>query len=531
MTEGSNNILFEKFEIIEVLKKDDTAAVYLANHIFLSKKIILKTLNTKKINNKVAEDRFKREAQILAKLDHPNIIKVYDFGTHGDYFYISFEYFGNSNLRHHINENKLSAEEKKKLIVQLHNGLSFAHANNIIHRDIKPENIFLNEKLELKLGDFGLAKVLDENLETGKYSIVGTPCYMSPEQIEGGNLTEQSDVFSAGVLIYEIYTGKNIFLGENVNETINNVINYDFELIKDSLNEFPEEIKRIVEGSLQKEVGKRFDSVNEILKIIDEEFQEIKTSRKITSPQKYLAYGSIIIIILALAILLSSQKNGSANISENTNETDNKVVSEAVKEPENISDEIKDDEQKEDLAKTPIDNIKENSPQNDNEEKLEEINNDPEIQPTSTEVIVYGSLNIKCVPWADVIIDNKVIDTTPISEDIKLKVGEYAIKLVHPDYPEIVKVIDIKENETTDLFVNLNKSFAWLNFRVHPWAEIFLNEKLIGQTPMNVPSPVLPGSYSLAIKNPNYKSELKNINVKGGDTVLITHNFEKSIDK
>ncbi|MGD8781378.1 MAG: serine/threonine-protein kinase [Ignavibacteria bacterium] len=531
MIDGSNKILFDKFEIVEVLKKDDTAAVYLANHIFLSKKIILKTLNTKKMINKVAEDMFKREAQILAKLDHPNIIKVYDFGTHGDYFYISFEYFGNSNLRHHINENKLTRVEKKKLLVQLYKGLRFAHVNKIIHRDIKPENIFLNENLELKLGDFGLAKALDENLETGKYAIVGTPCYMSPEQIEGGSLSEQSDIFSAGVLVYEFYSGKNIFLGDNVNETINNVINYDFESVKDSFNEFPDDIKQVIEKSLQKEIGKRFDSVNEILKIIDDEFQEIKTAKKIVSPKNYLTYTAVVAVILTLVILFSLQtnnnkdlpvKNSENKIADLTIKNDNKTGGEKDKNTQTAKKEDVDHIENQTINKEPEKNI---------EEKSLEIVDKPAVPPVSNEIIAYGSLNIQCVPWADVLIDNKVIDTTPLSDVIRLKVGEHKLKLIHPDYPEIEKIIDINENETTNLFVNLNKTFGWLNFRVHPWGEIFVNKKFIGQTPMDAAAPLLPGNYNLEIRNPNYKSELKNIDVKGGDTILVIHNFEKNIDE
>ena len=100
----TTEILFEKFEIIEVLKKDEHAAVFLANHIYLSKKIILKVLNTQKLADHALLERFKREAKLLAKLDHPNIIKVLDFGTSKEYFYISFEYIEGTSLRNYLNQ-------------------------------------------------------------------------------------------------------------------------------------------------------------------------------------------------------------------------------------------------------------------------------------------------------------------------------------------------------------------------------------------------------------------------------------------
>ena len=106
-----------------------------------------------------------------------------------EFFYISFEYFPSKNLRQIVKENKLTTEQKEKLVVQLFKGLRAAHKNNIIHRDIKPENILVNDMLELKIGDFGLAEAINESFITSQYSLVGTPSYMSPEQIKGKQLS------------------------------------------------------------------------------------------------------------------------------------------------------------------------------------------------------------------------------------------------------------------------------------------------------------------------------------------------------
>ena len=123
MEDTGKNIMFDKFDVIKVLKKDQHAAVYLAHHIYLGKKIILKVLNTESIVDKVITDRFKREAKILAQLDSVNIIKVLDFGMHKEFFYISFEYFPGQNLRSVINEKKLTNSQKEKLAAQFFKGL------------------------------------------------------------------------------------------------------------------------------------------------------------------------------------------------------------------------------------------------------------------------------------------------------------------------------------------------------------------------------------------------------------------------
>ncbi|HSP87677.1 MAG TPA: serine/threonine-protein kinase, partial [Ignavibacteriaceae bacterium] len=220
----TSKILFDRFEITDTLKKDQNSTVYLANHIYLGKKIILKTLSTEELPDKTFLERFKREAKILAQLDHPNIIKVMDFGTAGNSFYISFEYFESNNLRKVIKDNNLSVSDKINLCTQLFKALDSAHQRGVIHRDIKPENILVNSKLELKIADFGLAVVRDDLILTHKSSIVGTPGYMSPEQIKGEELTPQTDLFSSGIVIYELFTGVNPLIGKDISETINKIL-------------------------------------------------------------------------------------------------------------------------------------------------------------------------------------------------------------------------------------------------------------------------------------------------------------------
>jgi len=264
MIGGEKEILFKKFEILKCYKKDEYSAVYSANHIYLDKQVFLKILDTEAIPDANIVERFKREARILAKLDHPNIIKVFDFGTSKKFFYISFEYFESKNLREFLKQKNIQDSTKKKIVRQLLTGLDYIHKKNILHRDLKPENILIDETIHLKLTDFGLAQITHDQNITQKFALVGTPAYMSPEQIQGEELTDKSDLFSLGITIFELYSGQNPLLGKDSNETINNILSFDENRYVFNKTEFPTEISTILTKLLVADPTKRVKKVSDL---------------------------------------------------------------------------------------------------------------------------------------------------------------------------------------------------------------------------------------------------------------------------
>ncbi len=296
MSSSNNEILFKKFEIISCYKKNEHSAVYLANHIYLEKKVFLKVLNTETIPDSAIIERFKREAKILAQLQHPNIINVYDFGMFKEYFYISFEYFKSKNLREVLSKDKLDEETKKDIFIQILKGLDFAHYENVIHRDIKPENILVNDIFYVKITDFGLAQDSIDNLITQQYSVVGTPAYMSPEQIQGENVTYKSDLFSLGITALELFTNKNPFLGKDSNETISNILSFDEGKNEKLFENLTEEIKEVIKRLLVADPENRIGSCSEALDLLD-----VKVSKPIPngrSNKKAFVWSTIIMAAL-----------------------------------------------------------------------------------------------------------------------------------------------------------------------------------------------------------------------------------------
>src|SRR5690606_24877478 len=399
-------------EILETLKKDQQTTVYLANHIYLGKKIILKTLSADELSDKTFLDRFKREAKILAQLDHKNVIKVLDFGTSENKFYISFEYFEGSDLRKIINENNLSIDDKINLCIQLFKALDAAHQRGIIHRDIKPENILVNSKLELKIADFGLASVRDENILTHKSSIVGTPGYMSPEQIRGEELTPLTDLFSSGIVIYELFTGENPLIGKDISATINNILNFKIERDFSKLHTLPGEIQNLLQELLRKNFTKRIKSAPDAL----EYFKRIQKTEEENRPvaiekksQKNKVIISLIIILflsaatITLNFILKEDKDTTGISEEKTFQS---------------TPELEDSVQEEPVETL----IVQNELINKNEK---EIINEAEV----SQPLLNGKLFVEVSPWANVFLNGQNIGTTPLNSAIELKPGTYELKL------------------------------------------------------------------------------------------------------
>ncbi|MGE5807037.1 MAG: serine/threonine-protein kinase [Ignavibacteria bacterium] len=500
MYNTTTEVLFKKFEIVETLKKDAYTAVYIAVHTYLGKKIILKTLNTSEITDKTITSRFRREAKILAKLNHPNLIEVLDFGTYENYFYLSFEYFESRNLREIIKANKLSLEEKLNLLNQLLQAVEAAHQNQVVHRDIKPENILVNSRLQLKIADFGLALILNDTNLTQKSSIVGTPSYMSPEQIRGEILSTQSDLFSVGIVTYELFTGHNPFVGKDISDTINKILNFDEHLIAQDIETLPVNVEKAIKIMLKRNPKSRASSVNEVYNLfgftpsreqkIYKRFFPSRPRRKKT----WILYAAVLVILTA-AVFFSqyffSFKSGSLSESSPNKNEINKI-------------------------QTPDRNS--NNPGKNDADK--------DKPPAPNLAMDYGKLFIECSPWGDVYIDNVKVDTTPLKDYIRLKTGRHTVKVVHPDYPAYVKNIKVAGAQIETIVIDFKYSIGYLICNINPWGDVYINGELKGTTPLRAPILLYPGRYTLTVTNPQYGKKETIIDVKARDTLNYNFNFE-----
>jgi predicted Ser/Thr protein kinase len=204
---------FPQLEVLELLGQGGMGAVYKARQPGLDRVVALKILPREAAGEPAFAERFTREARALARLSHPNIVAVYDFGQSGGWYYLLMEFVDGVNLRQMLRAGRLQPEQALQIVPQICEALQYAHDEGIVHRDIKPENLLLDRKGRLKIADFGLARLLGRapsvDRLTRPQQVMGTPHYMAPEQVERPlEVDHRADIYSLGVVFYEMLTGE-----------------------------------------------------------------------------------------------------------------------------------------------------------------------------------------------------------------------------------------------------------------------------------------------------------------------------------
>lgn len=211
----NQRVLDQRYELLELIGGGGMADVYKAKDLLLDRPVAVKILHDQFKSDTEFTEKFHREAQAAAKLSHPNIVNIYDVGISGDLHYIVMEYVPGKTLKDKIKqEGHLSVDESLRIAKDIASALSHAHANNLVHCDIKPHNILMMPDGSAKVADFGIARAVTESTMTYSGNVVGSVHYFSPEQARGTKVTPKSDVYSLGIVLYEMLTGQLPFTGE-----------------------------------------------------------------------------------------------------------------------------------------------------------------------------------------------------------------------------------------------------------------------------------------------------------------------------
>ncbi len=254
-----------KYEVLAELGHGAMGVVYRARDPIINRLVALKTITTGVANDPALLQRFYREAQSAGGLHHPNIVTIYDMGTESDTPYIAMELIEGENLEQTIaHRSDLPVSLKLVYAMQACRAFDYAHKRGIVHRDIKPGNIMVNKEGTVKVVDFGIARVLDAS-KTQTGMLIGTFAYMSPEQYHGEHADERSDIWSFGVLLYELLASRRPFTGETPASLMHSICQQEPEPLTNVLPDFPADLQAIVGRSLQKKPTDRYPTMEDML--------------------------------------------------------------------------------------------------------------------------------------------------------------------------------------------------------------------------------------------------------------------------
>ena len=253
-----------KYQIVGKLGQGAMGEVFRGHDPVLNRDVAIKRISSGLDADESLRRRFEREAQAVALLSHPNIITVFELGFEGDQMFMAMELLEGIDLKHAMGQRKLSYAEKLSTMEQICEGLAFAHARDLVHRDLKPANIHILPGGKVKIMDFGLARTAGSDM-TSTGTVMGTPHYMSPEQVKGLKADARSDVFALGCVFYELLSGRKPFDAESMHGVLFKVMQDEPAPLAELSPELPHALVQVVERALIKDPAERFQSAGELL--------------------------------------------------------------------------------------------------------------------------------------------------------------------------------------------------------------------------------------------------------------------------
>ena len=253
-----------RYEIIEELGRGSMGIVYKARDPLIGRLVAIKAIDLKVLTEEEKaryEARFYQEAKAAGLLNHPNLVTIHDLGEAGDIAYIAMEYLEGHDLEH---EERVTTDEALNIAIQAAAGLHFAHEHGVVHRDIKPSNIMLLKNSHVKVCDFGIARMASSLLHTRTGIILGSPLYMSPEQVQGGQIDRRSDIFSLGIVLHEMLTGQAPFSGDTAAAVMNHIVHDDPPKPSAVNAKVPEMLDSILARCLAKKPADRYQTAGEL---------------------------------------------------------------------------------------------------------------------------------------------------------------------------------------------------------------------------------------------------------------------------
>ncbi|MDO9391465.1 MAG: serine/threonine-protein kinase [bacterium] len=560
------------YQISSVLSSGGMATIYLGRHSELGRPVVIKQLHPHLANDQGFVKRFEREAKLLGRLHHENIVDVTDYFELEGSYYIILEYIDGCSLKELLDQqHKLPFLLAVYVVGQIAHGLWHAHQNQIIHRDIKPANIMLTKGGGVKITDFGLAYAQEALGITDPGTFVGTPAYLAPEQIKGQSADAQSDIYALGVMFYEMLSGGNPFAGQTHSETIDRTLRLVPKSLARQDSELPLGVDSVIQKLLDKNPKHRYGDAGKLLAGLTpyQMGSPEALSRYISAPLSYVprqedltlikkmaraerrifvVRQTLLVATLAALMVFSgswvyqnirgyiASRKANANVPRpdplNLNPPDTgrpaipqQTVLVSGTEGAEVSINGRDygriplTVQNLDPGQHRVMITKDGFEAKQIDIRLnpgQSLNLKADLAPQHLDP---GFLKLSVKPWAEIYINGRYYERTPLDNPVKLAPGQYQLILRHPNRREYLSALSIKPGDTLSLEVTMPEAFGHLRLTVSPWAVVFIDGEEMGTTPMGAPLKLSIGEHELKLLGPSGKEWRENLNIEEDKTL------------
>lgn len=557
----------ENYSILRELRRGSWVTVYEAEHAVLQRKTLIKWLNPSYKNDKELVGRLNREARLGAAVDHPNVAKIYEVAECDERPYVAVEWIEGEDFGDFLERQQhLTAQETLVYAKQLLSGLQAIHNAGVVHRDLSPGNIRITQKKRLKITDFGLAIGKFETKYTLPGSVIGTPGYLSPEQASGKEATRQSDLFAVGVILHEALTGKRLFYDDDIISILKRIREEEAPLLEPENPDLPEGFDRWMNGLLAKDPCERFESAEEAEQALcallpeEETHEDLPVVKEKKRGIVFPVVGFLVLLgtIYALysfvlkgrpveersadrgaelqGMVVDTTAFAADSIASVDREPSAKPDNQATKPDKDAA--IKDQRLSTEFTESALDTQTRRTL--DSKNKSEAVNLPVEerdapggagdFTPVVPDVAKEseGWIVITTSPWADVYANSERIGTTPALKFFSLSESSSTITLDNPGFPPITVETDVILGDTVSVSIALADYVGRIAFKVTPWANVYIDNRLKGTTPLPGVLYVSPGVHAIRLEHPSLGRIERTISVKAGETKTIIEDMSKA---
>ena len=491
----------QAFTIEQKINESATTTVYRAYQQALDRTVLLKVLHKDLTGDEDFVGRFLREARACAAIHSENIVQVYDLTEVDGAPAIVMEFVeGRSVKEILVGEGKLPPDRVQRIGVEVLKGLCVAHAKGIVHRDIKPGNILVGSSGSIKVTDFGLATVPRSPTLTLDGMVLGTPAYMSPEQARGEIVDARTDLFSLGVTIIELLTGKRILEGNSYSECLRRILSFSVKNVEEDFAVLPPDFSGFLRKILSPRKEDRFASAEEALHALSGgAMGSPSRGSKIPFRMKALAGVILLFLIGVFVAKLSLKKeeppalmiaDSTHTVPTSTQRIDTALRLSVIPQPS--------------ASSTP-------------ERRLStaEVSH-PLLSDSISTSTDSGFVEVRCVPWGMVYVNNVYLGQTPLPR---------SVLVTNPLFDPITRNVTVPKNKQIVVEENFLSRAGYVMIKVTPWGEVYVDDRYRDTTPFGKPLITSVGIRKIRIHNPSYDDITYDARIAVGDTLNLSFNF------